>query len=352
MSPANPHRGPAGGPLISLLIVPRPPSEAGANGPAGLEQAVALAEAAEAAGLHACYFPEHHGRDDGYPTAPLTLAGYLGGRLRRIRVGTGVSLLPLQSPLAFAEQLATLDGLLGDRLHRVGVGMGGLAPDYAAAGVPFAEMVPRFSAGLRAVRALWRGDTVTADVGSTRIADATLYPRPPAGRRLPVAVGAMSPAGVRRAGRLGLPWITDPSHSLESLEALHRVYRAAAGEHAAVVLMRNAWPAAPDEAAARWWPHVERSLVAFSVGAGRLRNEPGVQVSWPAFRDRVLVGEPAALLAAARTAAARLGADEVVLRLGFPTGPDHHALLAAIDRLGAALDRGRAATTARGKEHP
>lgn len=341
---AGPHRQPVGDPLVSLLIVPRP---AGADGgPTGLCQAVELAEAAETAGLHACYFPEHHGRDDGYPTAPLTLAGYLGGRLRRIRVGTGVSLLPLQSPLAFAEQLATLDALLADRLHLVGVGMGGLAPDYAAAGVPFAEMATRFSAGLRVLGALWSGETVTADVGSTRIVDASLYPRP--GRPLPVAVGAMSPAGVRRAGRLGLPWITDPSHSLETLATLNQLYRDTAGERASVVLMRNAWPAPPEEAATRWWPHVERSLVGFSVAAGRLRNEPGVQVGWPGFRERLLVGEPSTLLAGTRAAAARLGANEVVLRLGFPTGPGHAELLAAIDQIGAAL----AARPASGEEHP
>ncbi|MFD2351112.1 LLM class flavin-dependent oxidoreductase [Nonomuraea ferruginea] len=42
-----------------------------------LARAVELAEAADQAGFDACYFPEHHGRDDDYPSAPLTLAAYV-----------------------------------------------------------------------------------------------------------------------------------------------------------------------------------------------------------------------------------------------------------------------------------
>ncbi|MFD2351113.1 LLM class flavin-dependent oxidoreductase [Nonomuraea ferruginea] len=160
-------------------------------------------------------------------------------RTPRIGIGTGVALLPLHNPLAFAEQMSTLGALVGDRLHRVGVGMGGLDGDYAAMGVPRAEMRRRFADSLAVIRRLWAGETVTADVGSLRLAEARLYPRP--SRPLPLAVGAMAEPSVRRAGLLGLPWITDPSHSLTTLERLAEIYWSAAGSEGEVILMRNAW---------------------------------------------------------------------------------------------------------------
>lgn len=317
-------------PRLSLLIVPRPPGRPDADR-GSLNEAVELAQAADDAGFHACYFPEHHGRDDGYPSSPLTVAAYVAGRTPRIGVGTGVALLPLHNPLAFAEQLATLDVLLGDRLHRVGVGMGGLPGDYAAMGVPKREMVRRFTDSLEVLRRLWAGETVTAGVGSSVLTGARLSPRPRPGRPLPVAIGAMAEPSVRRAGVLGLPWITDPSHSLDTLERLAEIYWSAAGDGGEVVLMRNAWPAG--DAETLWWPHVERSLVEFSVGAGRLREEPGVLIGWEGFRDRVLTGPPGDLPELAAAAAGRVNASEVVIRFGFPTGPGHRAVTAAVRSL-------------------
>ncbi|MFI6707697.1 LLM class flavin-dependent oxidoreductase [Nonomuraea sp. NPDC050478] len=316
---------------LSLLVVPQMLREQDEHRDS-LARAVELAEAAGQAGFDACYFPEHHGRDDDYPSAPLTLAAYVAGRTPRIGIGTGVALLPLHNPLAFAEQMSTLGALVGDRLHRVGVGMGGLDGDYAAMGVPRAEMRRRFADSLAVIRRLWAGETVTADVGSLRLTEARLYPRP--SRPLPLAVGAMAEPSVRRAGLLGLPWITDPSHSLTTLERLAEIYWSAAGSEGEVILMRNAWPAADHESERIWWPHVERSLVEFSVGAGRLREEPGVRIGWSDFRDRLLCGPPEQLVKEACAAAARLDAAEVVIRLGFPTGPGHDAVRAAIRSFG------------------
>ena len=52
------------------------------------------------------------------------MAGYLLGATRRIAVGTAVSVLSTQHPVALAEQAALLDQVSGGRF-RLGVGRGG-----------------------------------------------------------------------------------------------------------------------------------------------------------------------------------------------------------------------------------
>jgi luciferase-like monooxygenase len=64
---------------------------------------------------------EHHFMSSGTCPSAITLAGYLRGVTRRIAVGTTVSVLSTQHPVALAEQAALLDQLSGGRF-RLGVG--------------------------------------------------------------------------------------------------------------------------------------------------------------------------------------------------------------------------------------
>src|SRR5258706_6224904 len=64
---------------------------------------------ADALGLDVVVLSEHHGVDDGYLPAPLTLAAAIAGRTRRIRITIAAVLVPLHDPVRLAEQLAVLD---------------------------------------------------------------------------------------------------------------------------------------------------------------------------------------------------------------------------------------------------
>ena len=65
-----------------------------------IDEMVAEAQAAEASGWDGCYITEHHQQEDGYLPNPLLMAGLIGMKTQRIKVGTCVLLLPLYHPVA------------------------------------------------------------------------------------------------------------------------------------------------------------------------------------------------------------------------------------------------------------
>jgi alkanesulfonate monooxygenase SsuD/methylene tetrahydromethanopterin reductase-like flavin-dependent oxidoreductase (luciferase family) len=68
-----------------------------------LDEILAEAEAAEANGWDGCFITEHHQQPDGYLPNPLLMAGLVGMKTQRIKVGTCVLLLPLHHPVHVAE---------------------------------------------------------------------------------------------------------------------------------------------------------------------------------------------------------------------------------------------------------
>ncbi|MFD8827033.1 LLM class flavin-dependent oxidoreductase [Streptomyces sp. NPDC059605] len=95
------------------------------QGPAeALHRAVRSAEVAEESGLDSVWLAEHHFVPYGVCPSAVTLAALLLGRTRRIRVGTAVSVLPTQHPVALGEQTALLHLTSGGRFT-LGVGRGG-----------------------------------------------------------------------------------------------------------------------------------------------------------------------------------------------------------------------------------
>ncbi|WP_406372127.1 LLM class flavin-dependent oxidoreductase [Streptomyces sp. NBC_01550] len=89
-----------------------------------LHRAIRSTEVAEESGLDSVWLAEHHFVPYGVCPSAVTLAALLLGRTRRIRVGTAVSVLPSQHPVALGEQAALLHLTSGGRFS-LGVGRGG-----------------------------------------------------------------------------------------------------------------------------------------------------------------------------------------------------------------------------------
>ncbi len=136
-------------------------------------RAIALARAAERAGFAWLWAAEHvvvparyrsrypyhaSGRlqlaDDADLPDPLLWLAHVAAATERIRLGTGVLILPLRNPLVTAKAVATLDVLSGGRAE-LGVGVGWLAEEFEALGMPFEERGPRTDEAIRVLRTLW-----------------------------------------------------------------------------------------------------------------------------------------------------------------------------------------------------
>ena len=132
---------------------------------------LALFRRADELGFDSLWLPEYHLRRRGllYPS-PLLLAAAVFAVTERLRVGTGVTLLPVQHPLLLAEQLAQLDVQSGGRLD-VGIGRGSDGAALAALGAPPAEKHARFVAAYDLLVRAWGQDTVSSDDGPWTFAE-------------------------------------------------------------------------------------------------------------------------------------------------------------------------------------
>ena len=137
---------------------------------------------------------------------PLALLAYVAAATERVRLGVGVLLLPLRSPLQLARELAAIDQLSGGRLT-VGVGLGSSKALYGPLGVPERGRVRRFEAGIQLLTQLWSDDEVTFDSEWWQLDQLTLEPKPRQRPRPPLWFGARSEPALDRAVRLGDGWI-------------------------------------------------------------------------------------------------------------------------------------------------
>src|ERR671915_752205 len=85
---------------------------------------------------------------------PLVALAHVAAHTERVKLGTGVIVLPQRNPLVLAKQVASLDVLSGGRLI-VGIGVAYLEPEMRAIGVPMEGRGTRADEYLAAMRALW-----------------------------------------------------------------------------------------------------------------------------------------------------------------------------------------------------
>jgi alkanesulfonate monooxygenase SsuD/methylene tetrahydromethanopterin reductase-like flavin-dependent oxidoreductase (luciferase family) len=107
----------------------------------------------EELGYDSVWFSEHHCGSYSFGN-PAVMAMAAAARTRRIRIGTGVSLLPLHHPIMLAEQYAMLDVLSGGRLE-YGVGRGYLMQEYDWLNVPIDESHGRYREAAEFIIKAW-----------------------------------------------------------------------------------------------------------------------------------------------------------------------------------------------------
>ncbi len=184
-------------------------------------QAVALAQAGEEAGFESAWTVEHTVVPAGYASAypyaedgkmaggvedfplpdPLIWMAYVAAATTRLKLGTGILILPQHNPVIAAKQIATLDHLSGGRIL-LGIGVGWLKEEFDALGASFAERGPRTDEYIRAMRVLWSEERPQFEGEFVRFAPLYCRPQPVRGS-VPIIVGGHSRAAARRAGRLG-----------------------------------------------------------------------------------------------------------------------------------------------------
>ncbi|HZE03295.1 MAG TPA: LLM class flavin-dependent oxidoreductase [Pseudonocardiaceae bacterium] len=203
-----------------------------------LDSTVAAAVAAEEAGFDDVWVAEHHFMSYGVCPSAITLAGYLLGATRRVAVGTAVSVLSTQHPVALAEQAALLDQVSGGRF-RLGVGRGGPWIDLEVFGTSLDRYQHGFPESLDLLLATLTGNRVAASGPNFRFPDVDVVPRPRTQPHPAIVLAATTAATVELAAQRGLPLLLGMHASDAEKAALVGHYDQLAtrqGEHIAAAL--------------------------------------------------------------------------------------------------------------------
>jgi probable F420-dependent oxidoreductase len=197
--------------------------------------AARVARAAEAAGFESLWTAEHVVLPDPQvPPSPLpprvplldpaVALAHVAAATERVRLATGIIILPQRNPLVLAKEIASLDVVSGGRAV-LGIGAGYLEAEFRALGVPFERRGARSDEAIDAIRALWSQERPGFRGAFYAFDGVDAHPRPFQRPGPPIVVGGTSPGALRRAVARGNGWYgfaLDPAATERCLAGLAR----------------------------------------------------------------------------------------------------------------------------------
>jgi probable F420-dependent oxidoreductase len=203
------------------------------------EVSARVARAAEEAGFDSLWTAEHVVLPDPQvppsPVGPreklldpLASLAFLAAQTTRVKLATGIVILPQRNPVVLAKELASVDVLSRGRLV-FGIGAGYLEPEFRAIGADFESRGARADEYLEAILELWTGEPPAYRGETIAFEGIDAHPRPLQRPHPPIVVGGYSPPALRRAQRFGDGWygfLRTPEMVQQDLAGLAR----AAGE--------------------------------------------------------------------------------------------------------------------------
>jgi len=272
--------------------------------PQRIDEVCAEAQLAEQVGFDVILVGEHHQHRDGFLPSPLIVSTAVAVRTHKIRIGTGILLLPLYHPVHVAEDAATLDIISNGRLI-LGVGMGYQAGDFEAFSIPPSQRVSRMEEGIDIIRACWTQDTFSYDGKRFRLDNVAVYPKPIQRPHPPIWVGAMADESIRRAAQDGDAWVAETRQQAET-------------EYGPEVLAAYKY----------YWQ-------SNSLSFQEQRSEAEFSIAKMA-PNRIILGSPEEVVDQLQQWQETIGAEVVIFRLrqAHSGGPPHEKILRAIRLFG------------------
>ena len=137
----------------------------------------------------------------------LTLLTAIAVCTRKIKLGTGVLVLPMRNPVVLAKQLSAID-LLSDGRLVVGVATGWYKREFDAVGVPFERRGKIMEENLEILTRLFTEDKVEGEWTYHKIPAGVMYPKPVQKPRPPILIGGYVDRVLKRAAEKADGWLT------------------------------------------------------------------------------------------------------------------------------------------------
>ena len=213
------------------------------------EQLIDLAKICDEVGFHGTFLSDHlffpKSLESKYPYSPdgapafapetpfpdpFSTVGALAAVTEKLRFSLGVYILPLRHPLEVAKAAATL-AILSNNRFSIGAGAGWMKEEFDQFGVEFKTRGKRFNETIDVLRAIWKGGMVEYHGEFFDFDPLQMSPAP--SESVPILIGGVSRAAMRRTAERGDGWIgpgNDPSDVSAILENLTQLRRDAGRE--------------------------------------------------------------------------------------------------------------------------
>jgi probable F420-dependent oxidoreductase len=136
---------------------------------------------------------------------PFVAMALAAGATTRLKVGTGVCLVPERNPLLTANELATLDHFSDGRVL-FGIGAGWLKEESEMLGADFSHRWTQTAEYIAAMRELWTKDEASFAGRYVKFDPVRLYPKPARKGGPPVLLGSKDKNALKWVARWGDGW--------------------------------------------------------------------------------------------------------------------------------------------------
>jgi probable F420-dependent oxidoreductase len=146
----------------------------------------------------------------------------------KLRLATGITLVPEHNPLVHAKQVATLDHFSGGRVT-YGIGAGWLREESEILGVDFPRRWTQTAEYVAAMRALWSQPEASFEGKYVNFPAVRSYPKPVQQPGPPVLLGSKDKNALKRVAKWGDGWCpngVDAAYMKENVDKLKEECRA------------------------------------------------------------------------------------------------------------------------------
>jgi probable F420-dependent oxidoreductase len=202
---------------------------------------------------------------------PMLALTYAAALTSKIRLATGIFVVPLRNAIATAKSVASLDVLSRGRVI-FGVGVGWWAEEFAKVGAQFDDRALRTREYLELMKELWTSDEPVYRGKTIAVEGVRFYPKPIQKPHPPIVVGGTSELAFKRTVRYGDGWygvaktLDEARVQIARLRELERAANRAQPVEITLSL-RTGHPTTLDEAKRLGEIGVDRALVGMPMRA-------------------------------------------------------------------------------------
>ena len=286
--------------------------------------------AADQMGFDSAWLTEHHFLKDGYCPSLLVTAAAIAAKTKRIRIGTGVLLMPLHDPVRVAEDAAVVDLISGGRLI-LGIGLGYRPEEFGGFGRSVRERKGRMEESIEILNKSWLDEPFNFNGKYYKLENVNVTPKP-VQRPIPIWIGAFTEPAIRRAARIGAPLYVPAIGIIPIVKYLFDMHSSLLKEYGRnpdefeKPLVREVYIS--DQKSDKIWEKIKENVTYTAKGyaswgsmvdrEGNLLSDPDDPILYDIAREQSIIGTPEECVEAIIRYKEELPVNDLICRFKFP----------------------------------